>query len=225
MPGPPLGGTNAPLTVGLVRRTCSGSGPVGNLVCKANGRAEGQLTAGLPSRGPASFPAAWKDTLGIALQDGVVGVVGVLHGDGLRELAEHPLLEGLQPLVVVATAHVLLILSQRGEHTLCPACGPASPWASQARPRSPRQARGTAPSPSPGEGGQGGRKDKLHWEVAAGGHREGVQEGWHSEKRPAGPAWGEERGGAIYVGPAPARATTAGRAEGSWREVARRTGG
>lgn len=47
--------------------------------------------------------------LGVALQDGVIRVVGVLHGDSLRELAEHPLLEGLQPLVVVAPAHVLFV--------------------------------------------------------------------------------------------------------------------
>lgn len=56
MPGPPLGGTSASLTMGLVRRACSGSGPMGSLVSKANGMAEGQLTVGLPLRGPAPFP-------------------------------------------------------------------------------------------------------------------------------------------------------------------------
>lgn len=115
---------------------------------------------GLPSRAPPSSPAAWKDTLGIALQDGVVWVVGVLHGDGLRELAEHPLLEGFQPLVVVATAHVFFILSQ-GEHTL----GPASTWLSGYS------------SHKPGRGAEAGPGQcsvpvhRGHWEVVAGRHK------------------------------------------------------
>ena len=83
---------------------------------------------GLPSHGPSPLPLhGSKDTLGVALQDGVVRVVGVLHGDGLRELAEHPLLEGLQPLVVVAPAHVLFVLPQRREHMPCLACPPSAP--------------------------------------------------------------------------------------------------
>lgn len=51
-----------------------------------------------------------KDTLCICLVYGLVGLVDVLHGDGVGELVEHPLLERLQPLVVVAAAHKLLIL-------------------------------------------------------------------------------------------------------------------
>lgn len=92
--------------------------------------AETQLTGwASPPWAPASFPhQVSKDTLGLALQDGVVGLVGVLHGDGLRELAEHPLLEGLQPLVVMATAHVFFVLSRTEEHTLGLACGPTSMW-------------------------------------------------------------------------------------------------
>lgn len=83
---------------------------------------------GLPSHSPSPPPLyGSKDTLGVALQDGVIRVVGVLHGDSLRELAEHPLLEGLQPLVVVAPAHVLFVLPQRREHTPCFACPPSAP--------------------------------------------------------------------------------------------------
>lgn len=37
----------------------------------------------------------------------------MLHGDGVRELVEHPLLESLQPLVVMAAAHKLLILQRK----------------------------------------------------------------------------------------------------------------
>ena len=51
-----------------------------------------------------------KDTLSIALQDGVVWLVGVLHGDGLWKFSQHPLLEVLEPLVVVAAANKLLVL-------------------------------------------------------------------------------------------------------------------
>lgn len=69
-----------------------------------------------------------EDTLRLGLEDGVVGLVGVLHGDGVRELVQHPLLEGLQPLVVMATAHVFFVLSRTEEHTLGLACGPTSMW-------------------------------------------------------------------------------------------------
>lgn len=51
-----------------------------------------------------------KDTLSICLVYGLVGLVDVLHGDGVGELVEHSLLESLQPLVIVAAAHKLLIL-------------------------------------------------------------------------------------------------------------------
>lgn len=56
-----------------------------------------------------------KDTLGVGLVDGLVGLVNVLHGDGVGELVEHPLLERFQPLVVMAAAHKLLVLSAREE--------------------------------------------------------------------------------------------------------------
>lgn len=100
--------------MGLVMRIYSGSGLMGNLACKANNMAEGQLTGGPHLPGPQHFfpHQVSKDTLGVTLQDGVIRVVGVLHGDGLWELAEHPLLEGLQPLVVVATAHIFFVLPQ-----------------------------------------------------------------------------------------------------------------
>lgn len=55
-----------------------------------------------------------KDTLRVCLVYGLVGLVDVLHGDGVRELVEHPLLESLQPLVVMAAAHKLLILQRKG---------------------------------------------------------------------------------------------------------------
>ena len=51
-----------------------------------------------------------KDTLSIALQYGVIRLVGVLHGDGLWKFSQHSLLEVLQPLVVVAAANKLLVL-------------------------------------------------------------------------------------------------------------------
>lgn len=38
----------------------------------------------------------------------------MLHGDGVGELVEHPLLESLQPLVVMAAAHKLLVLQSGG---------------------------------------------------------------------------------------------------------------
>lgn len=103
-----------------------GLGHMGNLAYKANAVDKGQLTgwASHPSTRALLPHQVSKDTLGIALQDGVVRVVGVLHGNSLWELAEHPLLEGLQPLVVMATAHVFFVLSQIGEHTLCLACSP-----------------------------------------------------------------------------------------------------
>lgn len=56
--------------------------------------------------------ACVKDTLRVSLVDGLVGLVDVLHGDGVRELVEHPLLERLQPLVVMAAAHKLLVLQR-----------------------------------------------------------------------------------------------------------------
>ena len=55
-----------------------------------------------------------KDTLRVRLVYGLVRLVDVLHGDGVRELVEHSLLESLQPLVVMAAAHKLLILQRNG---------------------------------------------------------------------------------------------------------------
>lgn len=54
-----------------------------------------------------------KDTLCICLVYGLVRLVDVLHSDGVRKLVEHPLLESLQPLVVMAAAHKLFILQHR----------------------------------------------------------------------------------------------------------------
>lgn len=53
-----------------------------------------------------------KDTLCVCLVYGLVGLVDVLHGDGVGELVKHPLLESLQSLVVMAAAHKLLILQR-----------------------------------------------------------------------------------------------------------------
>lgn len=53
------------------------------------------------------------DTLSFRLEDGLVGLVGVLHGDGVGKLAEHPLLEGLQPLVVMPSTNELLVLDMK----------------------------------------------------------------------------------------------------------------
>lgn len=50
------------------------------------------------------------DTLSFRLEDGLVGLVGMLHGDGVGELIQHSLLEGLQPFVVMPSTHKLLIL-------------------------------------------------------------------------------------------------------------------
>lgn len=55
-----------------------------------------------------------KDTLCVCLVYGLVWLVDVLHGDGVGELVEHPLLESLQPLVVMAAAHKLLVLQRGG---------------------------------------------------------------------------------------------------------------
>lgn len=55
-----------------------------------------------------------QDTLRVGLVYGLVGLVDVLHGDGVGELVEHPLLESLQPLVVMAAAHKLLVLQSGG---------------------------------------------------------------------------------------------------------------
>lgn len=61
---------------------------------------------------PSAFALSQKDTLGIALQYGVIGVVWVLHCNGLGELAQHPLLEGFQPLIVVAPTHIFFVLQE-----------------------------------------------------------------------------------------------------------------
>lgn len=61
------------------------------------------------------FCSTGKDTLRVGLVDGLVWLVNVLHGDGVGELIEHPLLEGLQPLVVMAAAHKLLVLQRGGK--------------------------------------------------------------------------------------------------------------
>lgn len=53
-----------------------------------------------------------KDTLCVCLVYSLVWLVDVLHGDGVGELVEHPLLESLQPLIVMAAAHKLLILQR-----------------------------------------------------------------------------------------------------------------
>lgn len=58
-----------------------------------------------------------EDTLGFSLVDGLVRQVGVLHCDGMRELIEHALLERLQTLVVMTTAHKLLILYNTHTYT------------------------------------------------------------------------------------------------------------
>lgn len=72
----------------------------------------GQISPRLsePTLGAPWLPSLPKDTLRVSLVYGLVGLVDVLHGDGVGELVEHPLLEGLQPLVVVAAAHKLLVL-------------------------------------------------------------------------------------------------------------------
>lgn len=141
---------------------------------------------GLPSHGPSPLPLhGSKDTLGVALQDGVVRVVGVLHGDGLRELAEHPLLEGLQPLVVVAPAHVLFVLPQRREHMPCLACPPSapqsgSPWGRPGAQHSALYAALRETTIKKGEGQQWcGVVLQLGWKLQKvhGGRREGFSHG------------------------------------------------
>lgn len=57
-----------------------------------------------------------KDTLGITLQYRVIRVVGMLHRNGLWELAQHPLLEGFQSLIVVAPTHIFFVLQEGQEH-------------------------------------------------------------------------------------------------------------
>lgn len=55
------------------------------------------------------------DTLSLCLEDGLVWLVGMLHGDGMGELVQHPLLEGLQSFVVMPSTHKLLILGVQAE--------------------------------------------------------------------------------------------------------------
>lgn len=50
------------------------------------------------------------DTLSLRLEDGFVRLVGMLHGDGMGELVQHSLLEGLQSFVVMPSTYKLLIL-------------------------------------------------------------------------------------------------------------------
>lgn len=50
------------------------------------------------------------DTLSFRLEDGLIRLVGMLHSDGVGELIQHSLLEGLQPFVVMPSTHKLLIL-------------------------------------------------------------------------------------------------------------------
>lgn len=56
-----------------------------------------------------------KDTLSVTLQNCLVRLVGVLHGNSLWEFTQHPLLEGLQPLVVVAATDKLFVLMWTNE--------------------------------------------------------------------------------------------------------------
>lgn len=58
-----------------------------------------------------------EDTLRLSLQYGLVRLVGVLHGDGVRKLTQHPLLKRLQALVIVPPTHKLLILHNTNTHT------------------------------------------------------------------------------------------------------------
>lgn len=58
------------------------------------------------------------DTLSFRLEDGLIGLVGMLHGDGVGELVQHSLLEGLQSLIVMPSAHKLLILEAKSKKKL-----------------------------------------------------------------------------------------------------------
>lgn len=63
------------------------------------------------------------DTLSLRLEDGLIRLVGVLHGDGMGELVQHSLLEGLQSFVVMPATYKLLILgcNQKGYMTVATA--------------------------------------------------------------------------------------------------------
>lgn len=74
-----------------------------------------QLRASAISLSPA---LAGADTLSFCLEDGLIGLVGVLHGDGVGELVQHSLLEGFQPLVVMPSTHKLLILEMKAKKKL-----------------------------------------------------------------------------------------------------------
>lgn len=62
-------------------------------------------------------PRAEEDTLSVTLQNGVIRLVGVLHGNGLRKFSQHPLLEVLEPLVVITTTDKLLVLQKEDSGT------------------------------------------------------------------------------------------------------------
>lgn len=59
-----------------------------------------------------------KDTLSVTLQDGVVGLVGMLHGDGLWKFPQHPLLKVFEPFVVITATDKLLVLQKVGVTTV-----------------------------------------------------------------------------------------------------------
>jgi hypothetical protein len=58
------------------------------------------------------------DTLSLCLEDGLVGLVGMLHGDGMGELVQHSLLEGLQSFIVMPSTYKLLILGVQSKQKL-----------------------------------------------------------------------------------------------------------
>lgn len=57
------------------------------------------------------------DTLSITLQNGVVRLVSVLHGDGLWKFSQHPLLEVLETLIVITATDKLLVLQRNKDNS------------------------------------------------------------------------------------------------------------
>lgn len=54
----------------------------------------------------------YADTLCFCLKDGLIWLISMLHSNGMWELIQHSLLEGLQPFIVMSSANKFLILSR-----------------------------------------------------------------------------------------------------------------
>lgn len=64
----------------------------------------------------------YVDTLCFCLKDGLIWLISMLHSNGMWELIQHSLLEGLQPFIVMSSANKFLILSGTGKQKARASC-------------------------------------------------------------------------------------------------------